>query len=100
MDLTQELREANHEYLQAIWKLAQAGAFDSLPDEEQRLARIMLEHEEYHNQFETADLLHDHEYDLGSEVNPFRYEKYRSLLKKYKNKKPEKLMDALKKEFS
>jgi hypothetical protein len=159
MNLTQELRKANHEHLHSIWKLARAGASDSLSHEEQGLARIMLEHDEYHNQFEMADLLHDHKYDIESEVNPFLHvifhqiienqlearepieafqfyntmrqnkvsrheaihctatilsfllhdvlrdsaafdlEKYRSLLKKYKNKKPEKLMHALEKEF-
>jgi len=120
----------------------------------------MLEHSEYHNQFEIADLLHDYKYDPESQVNPFLHivfhqivenqlesrdpieafqfynsvrqkkvprheaihciatilsyllpdalkgiapfdiERYRSLLKKLKDKKPEKLMQALEKEFN
>jgi hypothetical protein len=159
MNLTQELRKANFEHLHSIWKLAREGAVDSLTGEDRSLAGIMLEHAEYHNQFEMADLLNDHEYDPESEVNPFLHivfhqiienqlesrepieafqfynsmrqhkvarheaihsianilvyllpdvlkgiapfdiEKYRSLLKKLKNKKPEKLMPALEKEF-
>ena len=31
----------------------------------------MLEHEEYHNQFEIADLLSDHDFDPEKGVNPF-----------------------------
>jgi hypothetical protein len=119
----------------------------------------MIEHVEYHDQFENAELLRDHKYDVKSEVNPFLHvvfhqiiekqlesrepieavqfyntmrknkvsrhesihcigtifsyllfdvlagtaefdmEKYRSLLKRYKNKKPEKLVNALEEEF-
>jgi hypothetical protein len=132
---------------------------DTLSDKDQSLARIMLEHEQYHNQFEMADLLHDHHYDIDSEVNPFIHiifhqiienqlasrepievfqfynamrnnkvsrhetihsiatifsfllhkvlkdpsefdlEKYKSLLRRFKNKKPEKIMPALEREF-
>lgn len=160
MNLTQELRKANFEHLHSIWKLAREGAVDSLSGEDQRIAEIMLEHHEYHNQFEMADLLHDYKYDPESQVNPFLHiachqiienqlesrepiealqfynsmrqnrvsrheaihcianilvyllpdvlqgiapfdiEKYRLLLKKLKNKKPEKLMPALEREFN
>ena len=32
----------------------------------------MIEHEdEFFNQFEVSDLLHDHEYDVDNEANPF-----------------------------
>jgi len=31
----------------------------------------MLEHEEFHNQFEIADVLSEHEYDPDEETNPF-----------------------------
>ena len=51
--------------------MLQAGGLESLPADQQRLGRIMMEHEQYHNQFEIADLLHDHQYDFDSEVNPF-----------------------------
>jgi hypothetical protein len=159
MNLSQQLRKANREYLHSIWTVAQTGDMDSLSDEDRSLVGIMLEHDEYHNQFEIADLLHDHNYDVESEVNPFLHvvfhqiienqlesrdpietfqfynvmrknkvsrhevihciatifsfllhgvltgtaefdiEKYRSLLKRFKNKKPDKLMHALEKEF-
>jgi len=43
-----------------------------LSEEEQQLARIMLDHsDEYFNQFEFADVLADREFDPESEVNPF-----------------------------
>jgi hypothetical protein len=65
------LRKANCEYIHSIWKVLQAGGLESLPRDKQKLGKIMLEHEQYHNQFEIADLLHDHQYDINSEVNPF-----------------------------
>jgi hypothetical protein len=154
-----QLRHENHEHLHRIWKRAQTGNVEELSDEEKLLASIMLEHEEYHNQFEILDLLHDHQYDVQSEVNPllhvifhavienqlaarepmevyqfynamrqnkvsrheaihcigtiFSYliqgvltgtgsfddEKYRSLLKKLKNRKPDKIVAAMESEF-
>jgi len=155
----EELRKANHEYLHAIWQVAQAGDQESLPEEDRFLVSIMLEHEEYHNQFEISDLLHDHKYDVESEVNPFLHiifhqiienqlqskepieafqfynamkkrkisrheaihcigailscllydvfegiaafdlEKYKSLLRRYKDKRPDKIMSSLDTEF-
>ncbi|NIN00008.1 MAG: DUF1841 family protein [candidate division Zixibacteria bacterium] len=154
-----ELKKLNHERLYSIWKIARAGDLDVLGDEDMRLGRIMLEHEEYHNQFEIADHLHDHEYDAETEVNPFLHiafhqivenqleakepieayqfcnamqkkkmsrhdvihfigsiiagliyaclkeqkafdlERYKSLLKKYKNKNPKKLPNSLDNDF-
>jgi len=45
---------------------------EGLGEEEQRLAKIMLDHsDEYFNQFEFADVLADREFDPESEVNPF-----------------------------
>jgi len=68
---TETLRKLNHEYLCKIWQVAKAGDLESLSGEAGRLATVMLEHEEYHNQFEIADHLHDHEYDVDQETNPF-----------------------------
>lgn len=65
------IRALNRERFHEIWKIAKDGRLDSLSGDELGFARIMLEHEEYHNQFEIADLLGDHEFDPGSEVNPF-----------------------------
>jgi hypothetical protein len=118
-----------------------------------------MEHEEYYDQFEISDLLHDHEYDPDSEINPFLHiafhhiaetqlksrepieafqfynamtrnkisrhetihcmanilvylggdvfkgiapfdlEKYKSFLKRYKGKKPDKIYSSLEREF-
>jgi hypothetical protein len=45
---------------------------EGLDEEEQRLAKIMLDHsDEYFNQFEFADVLADREFDPEREVNPF-----------------------------
>ena len=65
------LRKENHERIHALWELIQVGGIESLPAEEQRLGKIMMEHEEFYNQFEIADLLYDYKYDPDSEVDPF-----------------------------
>ena len=67
----EDFKKANYEHLHAIWKTAQAGDLESLAKGDQLLVNIMMEHDEYHNQFEISDLLHDHELDIKSEVNPF-----------------------------
>jgi len=66
-----ELRKYNREHFHWIWKVAQGGDLETLSDEEMRLGEIMLEHEEYHNQFEIADHLSDHEFDAETETDPF-----------------------------
>jgi hypothetical protein len=48
----EELRKLNRELFHSIWKVAQTGHLELLGEEQMRLAKIMLEHEEYHNQFE------------------------------------------------
>ena len=58
------LKKANHEYFHSIWQFVQDNDLDSLSPEDRLLAKIMLEHEEFHNQFEVADLLYDHKYDI------------------------------------
>jgi len=65
-------RGVNREHLHTIWQKAQTGDMEGLDEEEQRLAKIMLDHsDEYFNQFEFADVLADREFDPESEVNPF-----------------------------
>jgi hypothetical protein len=67
-----EVRAVSRKHFHEIWKKAQAGDLEGLTEEEQRLAKIMLDHsDEYFNQFEFADAMADHEYDPKSEVNPF-----------------------------
>jgi hypothetical protein len=158
-EIRKYLRQVSREEMYALWNRAKARDFEGLDDEKQRLARIMVEHEdEFHNQFEFADLTYDHEYDPDTEFNPFlhitihsivetqlaqkepietlqfynairkkkyshhdaihfigqivscmifdmlKYKKsyhadlYRKLLKKYKSRNPEKLMDLLEKD--
>jgi hypothetical protein len=65
-------REINRKHFHEIWEKAQSGQLQDLTEEEQRLGKIMLDHSnKYFHQFEFADALADHEYDPGSEVNPF-----------------------------
>ena len=153
------LRQISRERMYELWGRAKERDFDGLDDEEQRVAKIMVAHEdEFHNQFEFADLTYDHEYDPDTEYNPFLHisihsiveaqlaqkepietlqfynalrkkkyshhdtihfigqivscmiydimkyqrpfdpELYRKLLKKYKSRNPEKLMDLLEKD--
>lgn len=154
-----DIRKMNYEHLHSIWKSAQEGDMDSLSEDDKSLARIMLDHKEFHNQFEVMDLLYDHKYDPDSEVHPylhvvfhqiienqlstqfpieafqfyvairkkkvsrhdaihfiamillyvldqdfkgdkpFNLELYRSILKRYKNKKPEKIQASLEREL-
>jgi Domain of unknown function (DUF1841) len=67
-----ELQAVNRKHFYEIWKKAQKGDLETLTEEEKHLAKIMLDHSgEYFNQFEFADAMADHEYDPGTEVNPF-----------------------------
>ncbi len=71
-DATKELRKLTRENLHGLWEIAKKGDLNGLSGEEKWLAKVMLEHQdEYFNQFEMADLTHDHEYDVESEENPF-----------------------------
>ena len=155
----EELRKFNREHYHWIWKIAQAGDLETLSEEDMHLGQIMLEHEEYHNQFEIADQLSDHEFDAETETDPFLHivihqivenqleardpievyqffnamqkkkisrhdvihsigsillslificlkerkefdlQRYRSLLKKYKNRSPDKIVNLLANDF-
>ncbi len=67
----EELKKLSREHIHAVWELAKNDQLDNMPDEERRLAQIMLEHEdEFFNSFEFADVLAEHDYDPESEVNP------------------------------
>ena len=70
-DNFKDLRKQSREGYQAIWECAKKGDLHGLSSEDRKIAEIMLDHEEYHNQFEIADLLSEHEYDPDREVNPF-----------------------------
>jgi hypothetical protein len=70
-DTRKELKRLSGKRNQIIWKIAKTGDLSSLSPEDRKLAETMLEHEEYHNQFEMADVLSEHEYDPDREINPF-----------------------------
>ena len=71
-DATKKLRKLTRENIHDLWEIAKTGNLDKLSGEEKWLAKVMLEHQdEYFNQFEMADLTHDHEYDVESDENPF-----------------------------
>jgi hypothetical protein len=70
-DLRQELKRLTGEHERVLWEIAKTGDLNGLSPEDKKLAEIMLEHEEFHNQFEIADVLSEHEYDPDKETNPF-----------------------------
>jgi len=70
-EITDVMRRITREHTHIIWQLAKSDELEDLPDEEKLLGKIMLEHEEYYNQFECADVLSDCEFDPDTEVNPF-----------------------------
>jgi hypothetical protein len=66
------LRQVSREKMHELWRRAKERDYEGLNDEEHRIAKIMVEHEdEFHNQLEFADLTYDHEYDPDTEYNPF-----------------------------
>jgi hypothetical protein len=70
-DLRKDLRKLSGERNRLVWTIAKTGDLSGLSPEDKKLAEIMLEHEEFHNQFEIADVLSEHEYDPDKETNPF-----------------------------
>jgi len=70
-DTRQELKKLTRERTRTVWEIAKTGDLSGLSPEDKKLAEIMLEHEEFHNQFEIADILGEHEYDPDKEINPF-----------------------------
>ena len=66
------LNKDSRQDLYALWNRAKEGDFDGLSVEEDRMARVMLDHQdELYNQFEFADLTYDHESDADTEYDPF-----------------------------
>lgn len=71
-EILKELRSFSREHMHQIWEKLKNNELDDLDYEEKRYAKIMEAHkEEFFNQFEFADLMHDREYDPDTEVNPF-----------------------------
>ena len=59
--------------MHSIWKVAQSGDLGGLKDEEKQIAHIMLEHEEFNDEFSNTEALFDYEYNPGYEINPFMH---------------------------
>ena len=71
-ELRKLLRQVSRQEMYDLWERAKEGDFEGLTDEEERISRIMLDHQdEFYNQFEFADLTYDHEYDPDTEYDPF-----------------------------
>ena len=65
-------RMFHREQMHEVWEKAKSYDLEDLDSEQRRLARIMLEHEdEFHNEFEFADVTAEREYDPDTDVNPF-----------------------------
>lgn len=65
-------RSVSREHLHFLWEKAKNNELNGLSEEDRRLAEAMLLHEdEFFNVFEFADVLHDREFDLDTDVNPF-----------------------------
>ncbi len=65
-------RSANREHLHSLWEKAKNNDLEDLTDEDKRLVEAMLLHEdEFFNEFEFADVLHEREFDPDADVNPF-----------------------------
>ena len=81
MNLKNMFNKFSREHMHEIWQAAKNGEPDNLNDEEKLLAEIMLEHkDEYHNDFEFADITHEREYDPDSETNPFLHISFHSIV--------------------
>jgi len=71
-EFSDQARALSRDYIHDIWERAKKGDLEGLSTEEQRLAKILQEHEEeFFNEFEFSDLTSDHEYASEDEVNPF-----------------------------
>jgi len=62
-------RSAVRRTLHSIWQRMKSG--ERLEGEEKVYAELMQLHEEYHNTWEFADVLDEHEYDTETDVDPF-----------------------------
>jgi len=59
-------------YIHSLWERAKKDDLEGLSTEEQRLVKILKDHEEeFFNEFEFSDLTSGHEFDPEDEVNPF-----------------------------
>ena len=67
-----QLKASSREFIHSLWERVKSNDLEGLSPDELRLARIIKEHEDdFFNQFEFADVMHDHEFDPETETNPF-----------------------------
>jgi hypothetical protein len=72
--VTNELRAINRERFHLLWIKAKNSDMMDVTDEEKRIMKIMLDHEdEYSDMFDNADRMGDHEFDPETEENPFAH---------------------------
>jgi len=66
------LKSISQEGLRDIWEAARAGNTGKLNGEEQKIARIMLQHQdEYKNQLDFTDVSLEHDFNPENKDNPF-----------------------------
>jgi hypothetical protein len=71
-EITKLLQNRSSAQMTAIWQKAKERDLTGLDDEQQRLAKIMVEHEDDLNlHFENAHLVYDPEQDSDTEYDPF-----------------------------
>ncbi len=56
-----------------LWKMVKSGRVDELSEKENRLAFIIMDHEEYCDHFENTEILDGREYEEGMQFNPFAH---------------------------
>jgi hypothetical protein len=64
-------RQSSRMPINKIWNLIKEGNFDDLNQEEQKLAMIIMNHQEFQEYFENEDLLDGREYKEAEGFNPF-----------------------------
>jgi len=70
-EIRKALKSVSHAQMSEIWQKAKDRDFEGLDDEKQRIAKIMVEHEdELSLQFEHPDLSYDPETDPDTEYDP------------------------------
>ena len=75
------LKDVSRTQMSAIWEKAKDRDFKSLDDEAQRIAKIMVEHEdELYRQFEHPDLIFDPEVNSDTEYDPFLHISIHSII--------------------
>jgi hypothetical protein len=64
-------RQLFRQNVHVIWQMIKTGRVDELSAGEQKLAEIIMHHEEYADHFENTEILDGSEYEAGAEFNPF-----------------------------